>query len=440
MLAGVAGLLPYAHLPLVAGDATRFVWGAPGTWDALLAYLGGADYAHNAGVDAAGFVDHLLALARWSALEASLPIALAGLGGFVWRARAIRGLRWALPIAGALCLAFVARNVVFHPDVPDYRGYLAAAWMGSASGVAALAALLFARGGRFRAYGLVVALVPALALPIAGPPPLGPRDTPSLARALIEGVASEAPEAAIVIVEADHWVPTLLYAQEVEETRADLVVVPFGLASSSWYWDHLYARHPELAPFALRGPGGREARVRRFLAANAERAVLAESWPIAERAGLRVCGAGWLLWTGDGCREPTRTAEASAQLAAVRPAGGEALEVAARVGMARGEALWRLGRGAEAYAALLAGIDAALPAPAPRPALPASAPPLRGPLPAWTRHAALHDPARNVLVAALLLDAMGRREDALALLGLADRMGLPEAPAARASVLSRPRR
>lgn len=437
VLAGLAGLLPFAHVLLVAGDSTRFVWGSPSTPEAALAYFGGADYVHNAGIDAATFIDHLLALASWSVLEASLPIALVGLAAYVWRARAIAGLRWALPIAALSCVAFVARNVVFHTDVPDYRGYFLAPWMACAAGIASLGAALFARGGRFRVYGALVALLPLAALPVTGSHLVRVRDTPSLARALLEGVVAEAPHDAIVIVEADHWVAPLLYAQEVEGARPDLVLLPHGLASSSWYWDHLYARHRELARFALRGPGGRDARVRRFLAANAHRPVLVESWSLADRAELPICGAGMLLWTG-AC-EGVSPREASARIDAVQPRAGEALEVAARVSLARGEALWRLGRGAEAYEALLAGIDAALPSPAPRPSLPPSAPPLRGPLPSWSRDAAIHDPARNVLVAALLLDALAQTRDALALAEFAHRMGLPEASAARAAILARAR-
>ena len=434
VLAGLAGLVPYAHLALVAGDASRFVWGDPSTPEALLAYLTGADYAHNAGIDAATFADHLGQLAAWGAFEASLPIAVAGLGAFAWRARARRGLAWSLPIASALCAGFVARNAIFHPDVPDYRGYLLAPWMGAAGSLAALAAMLVAKGGRFRAYGALSALLPLVALPVAGLP-RPRRDSPALARAMIEGVAAEAPEGAVVLVEADHWVPTLLYAQEAERTRRDLVILPMGLASSSWYWEHLYARHPELAPFELRGPGGREARVRRFLAANARRTVLLESWSLAERAGVEPACVGWLLSSEPGCAPDGATS----RLAALRPAGGEALEVAARIALERGEALWRLGRGAEAYAALLAGLDGALTAPAPRPSLPASAPPLRGPLPAWRRPAAVHDPARNLLVAAHLLDATERPAEALALLDLAERLDLPETAAARDAILARRR-
>ena len=423
--AGLAGLLPYVHLFIASADPRRFAWGAPRDAESLWAYLSGADYAHNAGIDAARFVDHLGALASWSALEASLPIALLGLGAHLALGRRVAGLRWALPIAAALLIAFVARNVVFHVDVPDYRGYLLAPWMSAAAGVGALAAALFARGGRFRTYGALVAALPAAAL-LVSPAHLveSPRDTPSLGRALAEGALAEAPRDAILIVESDHWVAPLLYVQEVEGERADVVVLPHGLASSSWYWDHLYARHGSLAPFALRGPGGRDGRIRRFLDAHADRAVLTESIALAERAGRTPCAVGWLVSTGAGCEGSPSSATSS--LARLAPRGGEALESAARVGLGRSEALLRLGRPREAYAALLAGLHAALPGRPPELALPERAPPLSPVFPAWSRDAAIADPARNVFVAGLLARAFGLAE-AQALFALAERMGLPEA-------------
>lgn len=426
VIAGLAGLVPFVQLFLAAGDPRRFAWGAPRDLESLFAYLSGADYAHNAGIDAARFVEHLGALASWSALEASLPIALLGLGAHLVLGRRVAGLRWALPIASAILIAFVARNVVFHVDVPDYRGYLLAPWMSAAAGVGAIAASLFARGGRFRTYGGLVAALPAAALLIS-PEHLveGPRDTPSLGRALAEGALAEAPTDAILIVESDHWVAPLLYVQEVEGRRADVVVLAHGLASSSWYWDHLYARHPSLAPFALRGPGARDGRIRRFLDAHPERAVLAESIAIAERAGRAPCALGWLVATGPGC--DASPAEATAALARIAPRRGEALEGAARVGLGRGEALLRLGRPREAYAALLAGLEAALPGRAPELALPERAPPLTPVFPAWSRDAAIADPARNVFVAGLLARSFGLGAEAQALFILAERMGLPEA-------------
>lgn len=419
--AGLAGLLPYVHLPLVAADATRFVWGAPTDWPSLVAYLGGADYARNAGIDAPTFVDHVVQLAAQGVAEGSLPLAALGLGAHLALGRSLRGARWMLAVAGALAVAFVARNVIFHPDVPDYRGYFFAPWLAALAGVAALASWLAAKGARFRAYGALVTTLPMLALALSPAHLMERRDHPALGRAMVEGALGEAPPNAILLVEADHWVGTLLYAQEVEGTRPDVVILAHGLASSSWYWDHLFARHPTLARMPLRGPGGREARIRRFLAANPLRPVLAEHARLAVVAGRIPCGVGWLVWTAPQCDAPP-SERATSAIAAAWSARGESHEVAARLSLARGEALWRIGRGADAYAALLATERDLPPVDVPE-----EAPPLRTGLPAWSRHAALHDPARNLFVAAWLLDAVGRRTESAALFQRAAARGLPEA-------------
>lgn len=424
---GLVGLLPYAHVPLASGDPRTFAWGGVRDASTLFAYLSGADYARNQGIDAASWLAHLAELAAWALAHGVLPVALVGLAGFVTLGRRRRGLPWALPLAALSEVGFVAANVVFHPDVPDYRGYfLAPLWMAGA-GVAGLAAAGLSRSDRFRAYGAAAALVPALALAVAPGHLTRVRDTPSLAGRLARGALESAPRNAFVVVEADHWVAPLLYVQEVEGRRPDVTVIPHGLASSSWYWAHLFARHPDLRRVPLLGPGGRDGRIRRLTDAHPDRPVLVGTWSLARRLGLRPCGVGWLLWTG-GCGEGRPDPAApSARIRATAPFAGEALEVAARVGEARGEALWRLGHGRAALHALLAGLPASGLAPAPPTPLPARAPPLRGPLPGWERDAALHDPARNLALAALLLDALGRPEDALRYAARARALGLPGA-------------
>ena len=70
------------------------------------------------------------------------------------------------------------------------------------------------------------------------------------------GALEHAPEGAVIIVMSDHMVFPLLFLQEVEERRPDVVLIPRGLSGASWYWAYLYRRHPELQDFAVRGPGG----------------------------------------------------------------------------------------------------------------------------------------------------------------------------------------
>ncbi|MCC6873741.1 MAG: DUF2723 domain-containing protein [Sandaracinaceae bacterium] len=418
-LALAAGLLPFATLPLAARPEV-FAWGAPRDLASLAAYLSGRDYAHNQGIDAPALLAHAGELALHWLAQGMLPIALAAIACAIGIAG--KGLRWHAAIAALILGGFVSANVVFHVEVPDYLGDRASPFLAAGAALAGGVARLAARGDRFRLYA-GAALIPLLA-PLALSQHLVPRDA-RLARALAEGALAEAPRGAIIIAESDHWVAPLLFVQEAEGLRPDVVIVARGLSSSSWYWEHLYARHPDLAPVELRGPGGRDGRLARLAAASPERAVLVESVEHALRLGRRPCGVGLLVWTGESCTPPADPA--SDALDALAPREGEPLEVIARVGLTRGEALWRIGDSPAALRALLAGLGPRFARPPIT--LPIEGPPLAGPLPSWSRSAALHDPARNIAIAGLLLHSAGHADEARAYLELARRDGLPEASA-----------
>lgn len=420
---GALGLVPYLYVPLVAHRSPDvFVWGAPTTPGALFDYLRGADYAHNQRIDLAHFLDHLGELAQWGLSGGALAFFITGLLGLLLVDRG--GLRWVAALASVFCVAFVAYNVVFHPDVPDYCGYLAGPYLLAAVGVAALSRTALERGRKSLAYATVAAcFLPFIVAPFHL---AGPRETPSVARTLVEGLAAEAPEGAFILVEADHWVAPLLYAQHVEGVRTDLVILPRGLASSSWFWTLTFRRHPTLTRIPLRGPGGANGRLKRMFEAHPNRPVLVETTALARRLGRSVCGVGWLLATDRACSaDGPDPAPASRALADAAPRWGAGLEVAARVGAARGIALWELGdgRAIDAFYAGLAGFG--LPPPPP---LPPRVPVLSAPVPPFARRAAIYDPARNLYLGANLLFSAGQTSAAIHWLDAASADGLPEAP------------
>ncbi|MGF1469068.1 MAG: protein O-mannosyl-transferase family, partial [Sandaracinaceae bacterium] len=346
--AGLAlGLLPYLYVPLVAHRTGVLVWGAPTDPEALWAYLRGADYAHNQTLGLSGWVDHGFALTAWMARRGFLPVVLGGLAGFGLRGSG--GLRAVLPIALLGTGAFVAFNVVFHPDVPDYAGYLAGPYLLAGAGLGALLGRGLQAAGPLRT-GAWVGVALAV-LPLALPPWAWarPRARPSIARALVERAFAEAPASAVLVVEADHWVAPLLYAQHVEGARPDVVILPYGLASSRWYWELLFARH-DLTPVPLVGPGGRAGRVRRLVAAE-PRPLLVGTPSLADRLGVPVCGVGALLWVAPACEGAVDPTASSRAFARSTPGFGEGIEVATRVGFARGLALARHGRGGAAVGA-----------------------------------------------------------------------------------------
>ena len=411
-----------------------FAWGAPTTWSGFLSYVRGEDYAHNQSIDFPTWIAHLVDLVEWSFSHGTLPVVVLGAVGFVALAKRPRGLRFALPITATVCVGFVAANVVFHPDVPDYRGYFLVPFWLAAAGVGGLAQLA-ARHARYVRYAPLAALLPLLALVVSPGHLLARRDDPSLAEAMARGALAEAPEDAILVVTADHWVAPLLFAQEVDGVRPDVAIVATGLSSSRWYWEHLFATHPSLTPMPLVGPGGQRGRMRRLLSANPTRPVLVESVALSEPLGRLPCGVGWMVWTDSACEgAPPSPHAASATIERAAPFSGEALEVAARVNETRGEAIWRFGQARHAARALMAGLPpsglgVALPGD-----IPDRGPPLTGPLPGWTREAAIHDPARNLVFTGLLLHSVGRPDAALELVSEAMALGLEGAGYAREQI------
>src|SRR5690606_19497834 len=61
------------------------------------------------------------------------------------------------------------------------------------------------------------------------------------------------------------------------------------LLSSSWYFEHLYRRHPTLVRTPLQGPGGQMGRLARMLEAHPDRPVAFENEALARRLGLETC-------------------------------------------------------------------------------------------------------------------------------------------------------
>jgi hypothetical protein len=433
---GLAGCLPYLYVPLVAGRRDAFVWGMPTGGEALRRFVTFADFAFKQTSSPVIIGEHALAWVQWAAAHGIVPLLVLGLVAHLRWGRQNGPGRALAPLSLGLTLLFIWRNGVYHPDIPDYLGYLMAPLSLLGAGVAALLVHL----SRIRDRGarpLVLCGLLALALLLSmwlTPPPLHARarHRDDVARVLARGMLESAPPGAVLIVSTDHWVFPMMYLQEVEGLRPDVIVLLRGLSGSSWFWYHLFDLHADLREFELRGPGGQPARINRFLAANPGRPVLYEDWGHARSLDHRpACMGPWLLGDGRACAE---TAPARDELSPVLEQALERLgngapmtiELIARVAQLRGEALWRLGQAGEALRALRAGVPQDQRPPMPEGQL-SGAPPLQGLLPAWREPVALGDPARNLYLAAVLLAQAGRQDDAAAHLAAAAEAGLAEA-------------
>lgn len=433
-LGGALGLTPYAYVPLVALRRDVLVWGAPRDAASLWHFLSLRDYVANQQLTWPMWLEHMAALVPHFALRGLAAVVLLGLAAHLALGARLAQGRLATPALLLLFASVISFNVVWSLEVPDYDGYLATALWSLAAGASALCAERWAKGQR--------ALAAALAALLVGSAWLSPphalartRARDRVARALAERVLEEAPRDAVVIADIDVFSATLLYLQEAEAQRPDVVVLCHGLASSSWHWERIYARHPTLAPFALRGPGGRDARIARFLAENPSRPVRVESLAIARGLGRPACAGGLYLRTGPECAAPGAppALAAAAQLIAVQLANvgagsPSAAGALAQVAEGLGGALWILGEPSAAYATLLAGVPEALVPGGARDEVGLErAPRLEHALPAWQRGVALGDPGRNLFLAALLAQGAGKLELAAALAQAAARTDLPEA-------------
>jgi hypothetical protein len=441
---GLLALAPYAYVPLIAQRKDVLLWGAPRDAASLAFYFSGQDYAHNRSIDAATWLAQFGAW-LWDCMMRGLGawVALGVLGHAMLRKRTELGAL-AAPLSLMLLGALVASNMVWSLDVPDYDGYLAAGMWIIAAGTAALWADLASVPDRVRAGHLVIVLL-VLAVALPSPNVLGrTRHRDYVARELAERVLYEAPKRAIVITYGDSIASPLLYVQEAEGVRSDVVVLAFGLASSSWHWDYIAMRHGDLSPFALKGPGGRGARVRRFVEAQTDRVVLVESIEVAKQIGLPACPYGLYLRLGASCQQPLAPpmTESVPQLlarlvASVGNGSPSALGALSLVSFELGVSLWRLGQPYAAYETLLAGVPLdELPqvltklSPEAKADL-AAIPALASPLPAWRRSAALGDPSRNLFVIANMFNAAGLGRHAIGFLTTAHANGLPEASTPR---------
>jgi hypothetical protein len=425
--AGLIGLIPYAYVPLIARRFDVVVWGRPDSLEALLRYFIGTDYGRSRELTCGIFLENLRDLLLWANRQGIVALLLMGALGYAvsWRRHGLGGVFYALCTLFFCCL--VASNAVFAPDVLDYLGYLALpGWLG-ACGVGLLVAGSCGRG-RTVAIVSVVAVLALLAL--SKPTPWErTRHLDDVTEVIAERALQSAPEGAILIVQSDHWAGPLWYLQEQRGLRPDVVVLAYGLSSSSWYWEHLFSRHPDLERVQLRG-GHRTSRVRKFLAANPSRPVRIEHIGLAQRLELNTCLGHWLWGVPPDC-EPVETpalmqyvAEARRRLKQGSPGTTGLL---AALAFHQGYGLQAAGYPRAAVRALIAATPASMEADS----LDLSVLPERTydpalPLPNYATRVALGDPARNLDLASRIAAVHGAESLARQLKALSGQLGAVE--------------
>jgi hypothetical protein len=431
---GVVGLVPYAHVLVVAPRAGVMVWGGRKDNAALHHYFGFADFQQNNAMDAHQWLAHASEWLAWSTQHGITPWLLLGLIGYSLM-RAPCGLRaWHPVVTYCGAVAFICSNVVWRPDVLDYLGYLSVGHWLCAAGVSRLVALctLHMRRGMDWALALAVA-----ALSLTSRPGVleRTRHLDLFVDSQAAQVLAQLPKRAIALVQSDHLAGALLFQQQAQHMRPDAVVIIEGLTASSWYWQLLFSSHPDLHRIKLAGAGGRTARLQRLLNANTDRVVLSEKLTLAQQLSTRQCARGWLFGLDDACDTPatpalsTPSQELGRWLARVGHGSPGTDALIAMVAYQHAEGLHALGDSVSAFKTLTSGVprnDLPPTQPADIAALSAS-PALQLPPLHFRQDAALGDPARNLALAGLWLAAAHRNDSARAYLSSAADLGLSEA-------------
>lgn len=388
----VAGL-GYAYVFAVRDAPDRMVWGPLQSGADWWAYLTGRDYGHTAHSAWSAVPTHLWQWFEWLLGQGALPaVALGWLGWALPAAR--RGIALlALPLLAGV--AFTFTYGVFHPQVPDYNGYLMPAlWLG-AVGLAAIAHRIH--------WGVALAVLLLTASTGARPIWQRSRANVDLPRRLASRLLADLPQRALLIVESDHLVFPLMYLQGVEHQRPDVVVFNAGFGASSWYWAWQRRLHPDLPAINLAAPDT-ATRLRRLSRAG-DRPVFAESVGWAGHLRTRPCPRGLVFGLGPTCAFGDDPPDAWDTLYARPSTDPITRRVVAAEAWRRAQGLWLMGDARGAIEALRGGADL----PVPR-AL--QVPPNRRPLPPSDAPVLIGDPLRNRAVGAQLLTLCGQRSAA----------------------------
>lgn len=406
---GFAGLLPYAWIPVIGGRTDRFIWGSPTDLSSVWNFLRARDYATNIGPKASTIFSHLNEWMGWSVSTGTIVFVVLGIiGWFLLGKRG--GLGCSGPLALFLSVLAICNNIVWIPDNPDYLGYLCGPMAVCAAGGAALLynMVMGTHVRSIAAAAACVILVIIVGLFLPHPVHERTRYRDRVARLQAAGALNEAPQDGILVVGSDHLFWPLLYLQEIEHVRRDVVVVTKGLATLQWYWDFIYRRHPTLRPFKAENPKDKIEMVQRFLTAQPHSRLAFESVGMASMTGAKIHGVGWMILDHPVDARVTEQVTAAIEQAAdtIGTGSSHGVGTLSLVSYLRGHALWRLGQPKAAYRALLAGVPPSMrPAEEPPAAHWEKVPPLRIPIPSSVSITkGLGEPQRNLSLARYLVE------------------------------------
>jgi hypothetical protein len=191
----------------------------------------------------------------------------------------------------------------YQPEVPDFSGYQLPTLALSLLAIWAIVARLNQQD-KSASRAWVFCLIVTISIALSSPSPWGrSRYEHHLPRTIAQHWLQSLPANALLLVESDHWVFPLMYVQQIDKIRPDVVVFNTGFARSSWYWmwqKRLHSDFPALTD--LNPKQTRQPRLvtlaRAYQSVHTESAQLAELLSHPQSASpmiSRACASGWGL-------------------------------------------------------------------------------------------------------------------------------------------------
>lgn len=271
--------IPHLYIVYVVTSSEGFVWGNWDSWEAVSDYFRGRDYRLHS-YEWSMISTNLERWALWAGERGHLGWCLCGALGIL-TTRRLQLIWWVIP-TGLMGALFPLAYRHYQPEVPDFSGYQLPTLALSLLGLWSLSSWVSDRLRRSAESWLITLLIVYSVVRSDSPPwerSRADHDLPHLlARDWLDGL----PPKSLLLVESDHWVFPLMYTQEVERLRPDIVVFNVGFSRSSWYWRWLQSRHPHIPSLSSLDPRTTGA-PRLVTLARLHRAVYTESLSLAQR-------------------------------------------------------------------------------------------------------------------------------------------------------------
>lgn len=249
LIAAASAAIVYAYLPLAASREVGLNWGDPQTLERVWWHVTGRQYQAFFDFSPAQLFNSLADEARFLLRQFGppwFPLALVAAGaGAVRLFLTDRTMFWFLVLVAAPNLGYV----LVYPISEDRDAYLlpsyAALALAAALGVHAIAAMpLLSKRLAAAAAVAAVGLLPAVSF--AANLPFEDRRGYFAARDYVDGMLETVgPNGLLLTYDWEVYSP-LLYVQDVEQRRQDVIVIDGNLLRRSWYFDYLQRRYPTL--------------------------------------------------------------------------------------------------------------------------------------------------------------------------------------------------